>query len=134
MPTSTTVPFNISVPTQITLLTPGGDVNREEVMTIEGLLLDLVDNPLPNLTIEVWLDGNFMTNVETDENGLFTAVYPVPADAALGPVLLEIRFNGSTFYLPSYTNATWNIFSHIVLTVDLPETVAVGQNLSLIHI
>ena len=131
MPTSTTVPFNISVPTQITLLTPGGDVNREEVMTIEGLLLDLVDNPLPNLTIEVWLDGNFMTNVETDENGLFTAVYPVPADAALGPVLLEIRFNGSTFYLPSYTNATWNIFSHIVLTVDLPETVAVGQNISI---
>ena len=131
MPTSTTVPFNISVPTQITLLTPGGDVNREEVMTIEGLLLDLVDNPLPDLTIEVWLDGNFMTNVETDENGLFTAVYPVPADAALGPVLLEIRFNGSTFYLPSYTNATWNIFSHIVLTVDLPETVAVGQNISI---
>ena len=131
MPTSTTVPFNISVPTQITLLTAGGDVNREEVMTIEGLLLDIVDNPLPNLTIEVWLDGNFMTNVETDENGLFTAVYPVPADAALGPVLLEIRFNGSTFYLPSYTNATWNIFSHIVLTVDIPETVAVGQNISI---
>ncbi|MGB0700695.1 MAG: hypothetical protein ACPGO6_06795, partial [Candidatus Poseidoniaceae archaeon] len=126
MPTSTTVPFNISVPTQITLLTAGGDVNREEVMTIEGLLLDIVDNPLPNLTIEVWLDGNFMTNVETDENGLFTAVYPVPADAALGPVLLEVRFNGSTFYLQSYTNATWNIFSHIVLSVDIPETVAVG--------
>ncbi len=131
LPSSTTVPFNISVPTQITLLTQGGDVNREEVMTIEGLLLDLVDNPLPNLTIEVWLDGNFMTNVETDENGLFTAVYPVPADAALGPVLLEIRFNGSTFYLPSYANGTWNIFSHIVLTLDIPETVAVGQNISI---
>ena len=131
LPTSTTVPFNISVPTQINLLTPGGDVNREEVMTIEGLLLDLVDNPLPDLTIEVWLDGNFMTNVQTDENGLFTAVYPVPADAALGPVLLEVKFNGSTFYLPSYTNTTWNIFSHIVLSVDLPETVAVGQNITI---
>ena len=102
MPTSTPVAFNISVTTQITLLTPGGDVNREEVMTIEGLLLDLVDNPLPNLTIEVWLDGDFMTNVDTDEDGLFTAIYPVSADAELGPVLLEIRFNGSTFYLPSY--------------------------------
>ncbi len=131
LPTSTTVPFNISVPTQITLLTPGGDVNREEVMTIEGLLLDLVDNPLPNLTIEVWLDGDFMTNVDTDEDGLFTAIYPVSADAELGPVLLEIRFNGSTFYLPSYTNATWNIFSHIVLSVEVPETVAVGQNITI---
>ena len=51
----------------------------------------------------------------------YSPVYPVPADAALGPVLLEIRFNGSTFYLPSYTNATWNIFSHIVLTVDIQK-------------
>ena len=130
-PSSTTVPFNISVPTQITLITPGGDVDREAVMTIEGLLLDLVDKPLPDLTVEVWLDGSFMTNVDTDENGVFTAIYPVPANAALGPVLLEIKFNGSEFYLPSYANATWNIFSHIVLTVDIPETVAVGQNISI---
>ena len=131
LPSSANVPFNISVPTKITLITPGGDVNREEVMTIEGILLDLVDNPLPGLTIEVWLDGDFMTNVQTDENGVFTAVYPVPADAALGPVLLEIKFNGSSFYLPSYTNGTWNIFSHIVLSVDIAETVAVGQNVTI---
>ena len=119
------------MPTKISLITAGGDVNREDVMTIEGLLLDLVDNPLPDLTIEVWLDGNFMTNVQTDENGVFTAVYPVPADSALGPVLLEIKFNGTSFYLPSYTNATWNIFSHIVLSIDIPETVAVGQNVTI---
>ena len=131
LPSVANVPFNISVPTKITLITEGGDVNREEVMTIEGILYDLVDNPLPNLTIEVWLDGEFMTNVDTDDNGVFTAVYPVPADAALGPVLLEIKFDGSSFYLPSYTNGTWNIFSHIVLTVEIPETVAVGQNITI---
>ena len=131
LPSAANVPFNISVPTKITLITEGGDVNREEVMTIEGILYDLVDNPLPNLTIEVWLDGEFMTNVDTDENGVFTAVYPVPADAALGPVLLEIKFDGSSFYLPSYVNGTWNIFSHIVLTVEIPETVAVGQNITI---
>jgi len=131
LPSTASVPFNISVPTKISLITAGGDVNREDVMTIEGLLLDLVDNPLPDLTIEVWLDGNFMTNVQTDENGVFTAVYPVPADSALGPVLLEIKFNGTSFYLPSYTNATWNIFSHIVLSIDIPETVAVGQNVTI---
>ena len=131
MPSASTVPFNISVPTKINLITTGGDVNREEVMTIEGLLLDLVDNPLADLTIEVWLDGEFMTNVDTDENGLFTAIYPVPADAALGPVTLEVRFNGTTFYLPSDANGTWNIFSHIILSVSLPETTAVGQNISI---
>ena len=53
-------------------------------MTIQGRLLDLVDTPLPGLTVEVWLDGQWMTNVTTDENGTFTAVYPVPAGAELG--------------------------------------------------
>ena len=77
-------------------------------------LIDIVDNPLNELTVEVWLDGEFMTNVTTDSSGLFTAIYPVPADAELGPVLLEIRFVGSQFYLPSDANGTWNIFSHIV--------------------
>ena len=132
LPSSTTVPFNVSVPTKISLITQGGDVNREEVMIIEGLLLDIVDNPLNELTVEVWLDGEFMTNVTTDSSGLFTAIYPVPADAELGPVILEIRFVGSTFYLPSDANGTWNIFSHIVLDVSLPETLAVGQNVTII--
>ena len=100
-------------------------------MIIEGLLLDLVDNPLNDLTVEVWLDGEFMTNVTTDSSGLFTAIYPVPADAELGPVLLEIRFVGSQFYLPSDANGTWNIFSHIILDVSIPETLAVGQNVTI---
>ena len=73
-------------------------------MTIEGTLLDIVSNPLAGLTIEVYLDGEFMTNVTTDATGLFTAIYPVPADAELGPVLLEVKFNGTNFYLKSDAN------------------------------
>ena len=131
MPSSDSVQFNISVPTVLTLLTQTGDVNREDVMTIEGTLLDIVSNPLAGLTIEVYLDGEFMTNVTTDATGLFTAIYPVPADAELGPVLLEVKFNGTNFYLKSDANSTWNIFSHIVLTVDMPSSVAVGQNVTI---
>ena len=112
MPSSDSVQFNISVPTVLTLLTQTGDVNREDVMTIEGTLVDIVANPLAGLTIEVYLDGEFMTNVTTDATGLFTAIYPVPADAELGPVLLEVKFNGTNFYLESDANSTWNIFSH----------------------
>jgi len=129
LPSSDTVNFNVSVPTVISLLTQSGDVNREEVMVIEGMLVDVVNNPLVNLTVEVWLDGVFMTNVETDSTGFFTAIYPVPADAELGPVLLEVRFTGTTFYLPSGANSTWNIFSHILVSVDMPSIIAVGQNI-----
>jgi hypothetical protein len=131
LPSSDTVDFNVSVPTVLSLLTQSGDVNREELMVIEGLIVDIVNNPLNNLTLEVWLDGEFMTNVNTDSEGFFTAVYPVPADAELGPVSLEVRFTGTTFYLPSEANSTWNIFSHILVSVDIAETIAVGQNVSI---
>jgi hypothetical protein len=128
LPSSAQVDFNVSVPTKILLLTATGEVDREALMTIQGRLVDLVDAPLDNLSVEVWLGGQWMTNVSTDETGLFTAVYPVPADAQLGPVDLEIRFTGTPFYLPSNATGTWNIFSPILVTVLMESPVAVGQN------
>ena len=128
LPSGAQVDFNVSVPTKILLLTPSGTVDREATMTLQGRLLDLVDAPLTNLTVEVWLDGQWMTNVSTDETGLFTAVYPVPADAQLGPLTLEIRFTGTTFYLPSNASGTWTVYSPILITVSMESPVAVGQN------
>ena len=128
LPSSAQVNFNVSVPTKILLLTATGEVDREELMTIQGRLVDLVDTPLEALTVEVWLGGQWMTNVSTDETGLFTAVYPVPADAQLGAIDLEIRFTGTTFYLPSNATGTWNVFSPILVQVSIESPVAVGQN------
>ncbi|MDA8701342.1 transglutaminase domain-containing protein [Euryarchaeota archaeon] len=128
LPSSAQVDFNVSVPTKILLLTATGEVDREALMTIQGRLLDLVDSPLDNLSVEVWLGGQWMTNVSTDETGLFTAVYPVPADAQLGPIDLEIRFTGTPFYLPSNATGTWNVFSPILVSVSMESPVAVGQN------
>jgi hypothetical protein len=131
LPSSDEVNFNVSVPTKILLLTPGGEVNREATMTIQGRLLDLVDEPLPGLTIEVWLGGEWMTNVTTDANGTFTAIYPVPSDATLGPLLLETRFTGTTFYLPSEASGTWTIYSPVQVTVSMESPVAVAENITI---
>ena len=128
LPSSAQVDFNVSVPTKILLLTATGEVDREALMTIQGRLLDIVDSPLAELTVEVWLGGQWMTNVTTDETGLFTAVYPVPADAQLGPIDLEIRFTGTTFYLPSNATGTWNVYSPILVSITMESPVAVGQN------
>jgi hypothetical protein len=125
LPSSATVDFNVSVPTQILLITPTGEVNREETMTIQGRLLDVVDNPLQSQSVDIYLGGVWMTNVSTDETGLFTAVIPVPADATLGPVSLETRFNGTVFYLSSEASGTWSIFSQILVSVSVPSPLAV---------
>ncbi len=130
-PSSDIVAFNVSVPTKILLITPTGDVDREDSMTIQGRLLDIVDLPLENLTIEIWLDGMWLTNVTTDVDGMFTAVHAVPADANLGPLSLEVKFTGTTFYLPSQETGTWNVFSKVLVTVDMPSPVAVSQNVSI---
>ncbi|MBT5391237.1 MAG: transglutaminase domain-containing protein, partial [Euryarchaeota archaeon] len=128
LPSSAQVNFNVSVPTKIILLTPSGTVDREASMTLQGRLLDLVDSPLENLTVEVWLGGQWMTNVTTDDTGLFTAVYPVPSDAQLGPISLEIHFTGTTFYLPSNATGIWTVYSQVLVSVSMDTPVAVGQN------
>lgn len=130
LPSSAVYDFNVSVPTKILLITATGDADRETTMTIQGRLLDLVDNELPNLTIEIWLGGTWLTNTTTDENGLFTAVHPVPADAPLGPVTLETRFAGTVAYLPSNATGLWEIFSPVLVTVEMTSPVAVNQTVA----
>ena len=126
-PSTDSVNFTVAVPTKILLITPGGQVDREDVLTVQGRLLDLVDNPLEGETIEIWLGGNFLTNVTTTNDGTFTAVHPVPADAELGPVVLETRYNGSIQYLPSTNDGTWNIYSKILVQVNIESPLAVEQ-------
>jgi len=123
--------FNVSVPTQILLITATGTVDREDTMTVQGRLLDVVDNPLLDQSIDIYLGGVWMTNVSTDETGLFTAVIPVPADATLGPVVLETQFNGTSFYLPSDSNGTWTIYSKILVDVSVPSPLAVTDTVTI---
>ena len=89
-----------------------------------------MDNELPNLTIEIWLGGEWLTNTTTDEIGQFTAVHPVPADAPLGPVALETRFTGTTSYLPSNATGLWQIFSPVLVTVDIGSPIAVNDTVT----
>lgn len=121
------VDFNVSVPTKIQLLTPTGEADRETTMTIQGRLLDVSDVELPNLTIEVWLGGVWITNTTTDANGTFTALYAVPANQPLGQLALEVRFTGTTFYLPSNASGMWQVFSQIAVEVSIESPVAVGE-------
>ena len=126
-PSSASENFSVAVPTEIVLITQGGQVDREDTLSVQGRLIDIVDNPLEGQTIEIWLGGIFLTNVTTDATGQFNAVHPVPADATLGPVLLETIFIGSAGYLPSQNSGTWNIFSKIYVEVNVETPLAVEE-------
>ena len=126
-PSSASENFSVAVPTEIVLITQGGQVDREDTLDVQGRLIDIVNNPLEGQIIEIWLGGIFLTNVTTDATGQFNAVHPVPADAPLGPVVLETRFNGSSGYLPSQNSGTWNVFSKIFVDVNVDTPLAVEE-------
>ena len=119
--------FNVSVPTEVRLAIAGGEVDREDMLVVNGSLVDIVGLPLDNRTIEVWLGGALLTNVTTDANGAFSVIYPVPADSMLGPNTLVFEFRGATWWLPSNTSGTWNIYSQTGLTVSTQATAAIGD-------
>jgi len=124
---SATLEFNISVPTAIILIGSGSEVNRDSAMTISGQLLDIADNPLPSQQIDIYVEGEFITNTQTDTNGDFTAVYIVDPEAELGANEVVVLFNASGFYLESTTNGTWYIFSPIVVNVSIGDRLSVGE-------
>ena len=116
------------MPTKILLLTPGGQVDREDSITVQGRLLDIVDNPLENQTIEIWLGSVFLTNVTTNASGTFTAVHPVPADAPLGAVTINAIFTGTTYYQPTQESGVWYVYSNILVQVNVETPLAVTDS------
>ena len=93
--------FNATQPTTVSIVAGGGEIDREELISLSGVLLDSVDRPVGNMTISIYLDGIFLTNVTSTENGTFDVFYPVPADMTLGPVSMDVQYAGAEFYLPS---------------------------------
>jgi hypothetical protein len=123
--------FNISVPTEVRLSSLGGDIDREDLLLVNGSLVDVVGLPLDNRTVEVWLGSDFLTNVTTDSNGAFTVAYPVPADAPLGANMLVFEYRGETFFLPSNISGTWYVYSKIGVTISAQSQAAIGDSVTI---
>jgi hypothetical protein len=121
--------FNATQPTHIEITTGGGPIDREQLISISGILLDSIDRPVTNMTIGVYLDGVFLTNVTTDVDGTFAVYYPVPSDMTLGPVTMDVNFDGAAFHLPSYAVVNWEVYSAVNVEIIPPEAAAIGDTI-----
>lgn len=122
-----TLGFEVSVPTEIRLFGGNTDVTREELLDLTGVLVDIVERPIPDMTLSVWMNGQFLTNVTSDDEGVVSILYPVPSDMPLGTQNVEVRFAGAPLYLPSNATTTFDVYAPIVVTVDAIDTAAVGD-------
>ncbi|MEE2758943.1 MAG: transglutaminase domain-containing protein [Candidatus Thermoplasmatota archaeon] len=123
--------FNATQPTHIDIILGGGEIDREELISMSGILLDSVNRPVANMSISIYLDNVFLTNVTTTGNGTFDVFYPVPSDMTLGPVTMDVEYLGASFYLPSSSSVDWQVFSAVNVDISPPEAAAIGDTVTI---
>ncbi|EKQ51601.1 MAG: repeat-containing protein, partial [Methanobacterium sp. Maddingley MBC34] len=107
----------LAAPTSITV----GDVrgNKGDTVTLSATLTDHNSDPVVGATVEFWVDGAKVGESNTGSDG--TAIFNYPITETPGNHILQVVFNGNTFYQGS--NATGNLYVpsanlYIVITSD----------------
>ncbi len=89
---SVTTQFNVTQESQVIINTPPQEVDRSQLVSVEGILTDGVGRALSFREIEVTMNEQFLTGLETDENGSFSIFIPIPSDMPLGPRIVQVSF------------------------------------------
>jgi len=129
LPSSHTTTFNATQTSQVVLTTPPGEVDRNELLLIEGMLTDGSGRVLPNRNLEVSMNGEFLTGLSVGENGTFSLYIPVPPDMELGPRIVLITYQGEEFVLGSNSSTIFTVYGPVEISVIQPQAVAVGDPL-----
>ena len=131
LPSSYMTTFNATQTSQVVLTTPPGEVDRNELLLIEGMLTDGSGRVLPNRNLEVSMNGEFLTGLSVGENGTFSLYIPVPPDMELGPRIVLITYQGEEFVLGSNSSTIFTVYGPVEISVVQPQAVAVGDPLML---
>ena len=131
LPSSTTQVFNVTQTSQVVLTTPPGEVDRNELLLIEGMLTDGAGRTLGDRYLEVTMNNQFLTGLQVTANGTFSIYVPIPPDMELGPRLVKITFAGEEFILPSNSTTVFTVFGPAIVSLEPPAAHAVGDEMRL---
>ena len=126
---SANINFNISQLSQVIITTPPTEVDRNDLVLIEGQLTDKVGRVIPNRDLQVFMNEQFVTVLSVDENGEFNVFIPIPPDMELGPQIIKIFFSGEEFILPSNSSTIFVVHGPVFPVVYTPSAAAVGDSL-----
>ncbi|HJM24283.1 MAG TPA: transglutaminase domain-containing protein [Candidatus Thalassarchaeaceae archaeon] len=127
LPSSDSMVFNVTQPSQVIISTSPADIDRTEVAIVEGMLTDGVGRAIPNREISLSVNGQDLTGLSVDENGSFTGFVPIAPDMPLGPMLIEVEFAGEDFILPSNSSVVFTVYAPVFVAMDSIGPVAVGD-------
>ena len=131
LPSSSTSIFNATQTSQVVLTTPPGEIDRNQLLTIEGMLTDGAGRTLPGRSLSVYMNDQFLTGLNVDQDGNFSLFIPVPSDMPLGPRIVKIVFDGEEFILSSNSSSVFIVYAPAEVSLAQPNAVAVGDNLVL---
>jgi hypothetical protein len=131
LPSSYTEVFNATQTSQVVLTTPPSEVDRNELLLIEGMLTDGSGRVLPNRNLQVSMNGEFLTGLSVGENGTFSLYIPVPPDMELGPRIVLITYLGEEFVMGSNSSSIFTVYGPVEISVVQPQAVAVSDPLML---
>ena len=121
--------FDVFQISQVSIITQPGEVDRSELLVVQGRLVDGVSRPLPDRSMNIVLDGELFSGMTTTDEGFFNAQIPIPPDADLGPMEVSIEFPGEEFVLPSSSSLIMEVFGPVSLSIDEIAAVAVSDTL-----
>jgi len=131
LPSSYISSFNATQTSQVVLTTPPGEIDRNQLLIIEGMLTDGAGRTLPSRSLSVYMNDQLLTGLNVDQNGNFSLFIPVPSDMALGPRIVKIVFEGEEFILSSNSTSVFIVYAPTDVSISQPDAVAVGDNLIL---
>jgi len=131
LPSSYSGVFNVTQTSQVVLTTPPGDIDRNELLLIEGMLTDGSGRVLSDRTLEVSMNGQYLTALSVDKNGTFSLYIPVPPDMELGPRIVLISYQGEEFIIGSNSSTIFTVYGPVSISIDPPSAVAAGDSLLL---
>jgi transglutaminase-like putative cysteine protease len=126
---SANINFNIFQLSQVIITTPTIDVDRNDLVLIEGQITDKIGRALPNRELQVFMNELFITNLFVNENGEFNVFIPIPPDMILGPQNVKIIFTGEQFILASNSSSIFVVHGPAYPIVYTPDSAAVGDSL-----
>lgn len=95
------LPFTVVVQAVLDVAPAAG--HRGELLQVNGTASNPFGRPLTNQTLVVdWIGSSSAhQQVKTDRSGRFQLTRTLPADEALGPMLLQVQYPGSAEYAPA---------------------------------
>ena len=121
--------YNVSQLSQVIITTPLTDVDRNDLVLIEGKLTDGVGRPISNRGLTSYIDSQFLTDLTVNETGFFSIFVPIPPNMQLGPRIVSVIFQGEEFILPSNSSTIFIVHGPVFPTVGDLTPVAVGDTL-----